>query len=183
MIGKLLNKTLEWTLVVLMALMVLDVTWQVFTRFVLRDPSSFTEELATFLLIWIGLLGASYAYKTRSHLGIDILLLKAQGKRRATMEIFIHTIVSLFAIIVMVFGGWKLVSLTYELNQISAAMGISMGTVYLVLPIAGLLIVYYAIEKIIVVLSLLKTSVGRDDPEEWLTKNLSALDPGEGVVE
>ena len=54
-----ITKVLSLFLIFLMAVIVLDVTWQVFTRFILKDPSSFTEELAGFLLIWIGLLGAS----------------------------------------------------------------------------------------------------------------------------
>ena len=52
-----IDKILEWTLVVSMSLLVVDVLWQVFSRFILQNPSSFTEELARFLLIWVGLLG------------------------------------------------------------------------------------------------------------------------------
>ena len=60
--------------IVLMSVMVIDVSWQVASRFVFRAPSSFTEELAGFLLIWIGLLGAAYGFPTRAHLGIDLLV-------------------------------------------------------------------------------------------------------------
>ena len=52
------------------------VCWQVFSRFILRAPSSYTEELARFLLIWIGVLGASYAYRTKAHLGLDLFYQK-----------------------------------------------------------------------------------------------------------
>ena len=63
-----ITKVLSIILIILMAVMVLDVTWQVFTRFLLKNPSGFTEELAGFLLIWIGLLGASYASVSYTHL-------------------------------------------------------------------------------------------------------------------
>ena len=88
---------LSFILIVLMAVMVLDVTWQVITRFILKNPSSFTEELAGFLLIWIGLLGASYALHTRAHLGIDVLTFKLTGVKKQAVEILIYTIVLLFA--------------------------------------------------------------------------------------
>ena len=68
-----INKAVGYFLSFLLTIMVLDVIWQVFTRFVLKHPSSYTEELAGFLLIWIGLLGAGYAFYIRAHLGIDIL--------------------------------------------------------------------------------------------------------------
>jgi len=140
-----ITKILEKVLTVLMAVIVIDVTWQIFTRFVLRDPSSFSEELAGFLLIWIGLLGASYALYTRAHLGIDILTHNLTDLKRKISEITIYVIVSIFAFFVLVFGGLKLVILTFTLNQISPALGIAMGYVYVVLPLTGLLMIYYSI--------------------------------------
>jgi TRAP-type C4-dicarboxylate transport system permease small subunit len=125
--------------------MVLDVTWQVFTRFVLKDPSSFTEELAGFLLIWIGLLGGSYAVYTRAHLGIDILARKLKDTAKVRLEIIINTMVSLFSFFILVIGGFRLVNLTFTLNQISASMGLPMGYVYIVLPLTGVLMIYYSI--------------------------------------
>lgn len=132
-------------LVFLMAVMVLDVTWQVFTRFVLRDPSSFTEELAGFLLIWIGLFGAGYAYRVKAHLGIDVLTSKLSGVNKQTSEILISGIVFLFALFILVIGGWRLVDLTFTLKQISPVMGIPMGYIYLVLPLTGVLFMYYSV--------------------------------------
>ncbi len=146
---KAITKTLEKILILLMAVIVIDVTWQIFTRFVLRDPSSFSEELAGFLLIWIGLLGASYALYTRVHLGIDILTAKLEGKKRQLSEITIYTIVFVFALLVLVLGGMKLVILTFTLNQISPALGIEMGYIYLVLPLTGILMMYYSLVFII----------------------------------
>ena len=73
------ERALGWLLVVLMSVMVVDVTWQVASRFLLQDPSSFTEELAGLLLIWISLLGAAYGFLTRAHLGIDLLVSQLGG--------------------------------------------------------------------------------------------------------
>jgi len=144
-----ITKVLEIVLIILMAGIVIDVTWQIFTRFILRDPSSFTEELAGFLLIWIGLLGASYALYTKVHLGIDILTSKLVGVRRKISTISIYILVLLFALFIPVIGGMKLVTITFTLKQISPAMGIPMGSVYLVLPITGILMIYYSIVFII----------------------------------
>jgi TRAP-type C4-dicarboxylate transport system permease small subunit len=143
-ITNIITKILEKILIFLMALIVLDVVWQIFTRFILGSPSSFTEELAGFLLIWIGLLGASYALYTRAHLGIDILTHKLTGAKRKLSEIVIYVIVLLFALFVLVIGGMKLVLLTFSLKQISPALGIAMGYVYIVLPLTGVLMIYYS---------------------------------------
>jgi TRAP-type C4-dicarboxylate transport system permease small subunit len=149
-IGANLQKGLEWVLVTLMALMVADVTWQVASRFILRAPSSFTEELAGFLLIWIGLLGSAYGFRTRAHLGIDLLVARLEGGWNRGAEILAHGLVFLFALSTMVTGGLWLVHLAFRLDQISAAMGIRMGFVYLALPISGALIAFFSLESILV---------------------------------
>jgi TRAP-type C4-dicarboxylate transport system permease small subunit len=138
---------LGWILVGLMSVMVVDVTWQVVSRFVLRSPSSFTEELAGFLLIWIGLLGAAYGIRTKAHLGIDILVEQLRGGWRRGAETSAHFVVLLFALSTMVGGGTWLVRLAFRLDQTSAAMGIEMGFVYLAVPLSGALVVLFSAES------------------------------------
>ena len=55
-----IDKILGSTLAFIMAVMVINVLWQVFTRFIIGTPSSFTDELARYLMIWVGVLGAAY---------------------------------------------------------------------------------------------------------------------------
>ena len=152
-IVNIVTKYLSWFLMTLMALIVFDVTWQVFTRFVMQNSSSWTEEMARFLLIWIGLLGGSYALHTRMHLGIDILTYKLVGRKKQIVEVIIYTFVALFALFIMVIGGFKLVNLTFQLKQISASMGIKMGYIYTVIPLSGLLMIFYSIAFIVEALS------------------------------
>jgi TRAP-type C4-dicarboxylate transport system permease small subunit len=163
-----ISKILGVILTILMAVMVLDVTWQVLTRFILKNPSSFTEELAGFLLIWIGLLGASYAYYTKAHLGIDVLTYKLTGLKKQFVEIMVNMIVLGFAFFVMVIGGLRLVNLTFTLNQISPALEIDMGYIYLVIPITGILIIYFAIYFIVEAI--------QTKPSELVEHKVSAVD-------
>jgi len=128
----------------LMGLMVLDVTWQVFTRFLLRKPSPFSEELAGFLLIWVSILGAGYAFFKKAHLGIDVLTSKLKGTKKKALEVVIHLIILAFSFLVMVIGGMKLVILTFKLNQLSPSLGIPMGYVYVIIPVSGILIMLYS---------------------------------------
>ena len=142
---KLIDKLLSIVLISLMALMVLDVTWQIFTRFLTDSPSSWTEELARFLLIWIGLLGAAWAFRKRAHLGLSYLVDKQNAQRQKWLAIFSYLASAFFALTVMVYGGSQLVLLTLELNQVSASLGWRIGYVYLVIPASGLFITFYAL--------------------------------------
>ncbi len=126
--------------------MVIDVSLQVFSRYILQQSSSVTEELATFLLIWVGLLGAAYAYREKAHLGIDLISDRLSSKGKFYSEIIVLIVVVLVSFFVFVFGGLRLVYITFTLNQLSPAMRINMGFIYSVIPITGILIILYSFD-------------------------------------
>lgn len=140
---------LKWVLVFIMGTMTLNVLWQVFTRFIMQNPSSYTEELARYMLIWLGILGAAYVAGQKMHLAIDLLSTKLSGVKKSYLEIFIQLTIFLFSLFVMLVGGIRLVQITLSLNQISAALQIPLGYVYSVLPISGALMMFYSVTFII----------------------------------
>lgn len=140
-----LDRVLAAIVSTLLAALVIDVVWQVITRFLLPQPSSFTDELARFLLIWVGLLGAAYASGQRLHLAIDLVSDRLSPRRRQLLGVVIECVVLSFAVGVMLIGGAKLVSLTLLLGQTSAAMGVPLGYVYSVLPLSGAIMAFYAL--------------------------------------
>ena len=140
-----LNRVLEVTMVILMSVLVIDVLWQVFSRYLLSSPSSFTDELAGFLLIWVGVLGAAYVAGKKEHLAIDILLQRSPPARQKRLQYLIHTLVFLFALFVMVIGGVILMYTRFVLQVKSAALQLPLGYVYIILPISGLIIMFYEV--------------------------------------
>ncbi len=148
MIIKTLDKLLAGTLIIAMTSILLTVIWQVVSRYILQDPASVTEELSRFFLIWIGILGAAYAYRQHAHLGFNLLVERQSPVVKRVLLTLVEVFVITFCALVMVYGGTELVMLTLELDQISAALGIKMGLIYLVLPLSGGLIVIYSIVNI-----------------------------------
>ena len=144
-----LNRVLEIFLVLLMTVLVLDVLWQVISRYLLSSPSSFTDELAGFLLIWVGVLGAAYVAGRKEHLAIDILIQRSPPTRQRFLLYLIHTLIFLFALSVMVIGGTYLMYTRFVLQVKSAALQLPLGYVYIVLPISGLIIMYYEVLHIL----------------------------------
>ena len=155
---KALDRFLETLVAVSMAVLTIDVTWQVITRFILKNPSSWTEELATNLMIWVGLLGAAVALNYKDHLGIDYFVGKLPEKRRLWSEVFVHVCVTSFSFFVMFLGGLKLVTITFRFGQITPAMKLPMGYVYLAVPVAGIFLVIYSTEFLIETIVKLKRS-------------------------
>ena len=138
-----LNRVIEWLLIILMGALTVVVTWQVIARYIMTNPSSWTEELARFMLVWVSILGAAYVSGKREHIAIDILQQRMKPAKRRRFQILVDSIIILFALFVFVIGGINLVEIT--LHQISSAMRIPLGYVYAIIPFSGILIIVYAL--------------------------------------
>ena len=147
---------LEWTLAILLIIMVLDVFWGVFTRYVLESQSSWTDELARFLLIWLSILGAAYASGKNLHIAIDLLPQYLNERNKNILDIIIIVVILLFVISVFLIGGLRYVYISFAFGQTSPALDLPIGFVYLVLPLSGLFILYYKISDLITTIRNLK---------------------------
>ncbi|HOY13386.1 MAG TPA: TRAP transporter small permease [Saprospiraceae bacterium] len=133
----------------LMLIMTLDVLYGVLTRYVFGAQASWTEELARFLLIWIGILGAAHVSGKQMHLAIDLLKPKLSPKSAKLLDNFIKIIVILFALTVLIIGGVRLMYITQTLGQLSPALRVPMSFIYSVVPLSGILVIYYQVQEIL----------------------------------
>jgi TRAP-type C4-dicarboxylate transport system permease small subunit len=146
---KTVDRILSNTLILIMTVMVINVLWQVFTRFIMGNPSSFTDELARYLMIWLGILGAAYVSGRNMHVAIDVLPLRSSDKTQRKLKRIVYVSIIAFALFAMVIGGLRLVYITYVLNQHSPALQIPLAGVYFAIPLSGVLIIYYKITDIL----------------------------------
>lgn len=100
-------------------------------------------------MIWLGILGAAYVSGKNMHVAIDYLPSKLKEKPRKRLATFVHIIVLLFALFALVIGGLRLVYISFTLGQTTPALGMPLAVVYLVLPLSGLLIVYYKLADLL----------------------------------
>ena len=143
------DKILANFLVIIMTVMVLNVLWQVASRFIVGSPSSFTDELARYLMIWVGILGAAYVSGRNMHVAIDVLPKRLNQKMQNRLKIMVRLLIILFCLGAMVIGGSRLVYITHILDQNSPALQVPLSLVYVVIPISGLLVIYYKISDIL----------------------------------
>ncbi len=157
-INVLLERLLAPLCALLMAALTLTVLWQVASRLANRisvamdwpvwiTPSTWTEELASFLLSWTALLGAAYALRRGEHIGLDLLYKGFDARWKRIADVATRGAVALFAL-VMVIGGAMLVGVTLELDQRTPALGWPMGLIYGAVPLSGALMFAFAIERV-----------------------------------
>lgn len=144
-----MTAALNGALIMAVALLVLDVVWGVFTRYVMGEQAKWTEELARFLLVWVALLGGAVAFGTKSHLGVDFFVGKFHADVQRLMAVLVHLIVLFFAAAVFLYGGGRVVADALSMEQMTPALGWKMGYVYLALPISGLFMILYTVENLI----------------------------------
>jgi len=144
-----IDKILSKTLVLIMGVMVINVLWQVFTRYIVGNPSAFTDELARYLMIWVGVLGAAYVSGQNMHVAIDLIPSRSSKKTQKKLKTIVNSLIILFAFFALVVGGLRLVFISYQLGQQSAALQIPLALVYIILPISGLLVIFYKISDLL----------------------------------
>lgn len=144
---KKLNKVLEYILAFLVVVMVVGCFWQIFTRFVLNNASSWTEELLRYALIWLTMLGVPYAYGKEQHISIGFITSTFTKKGSLRNKIFIEILVLFLSAFVLIAGG--IMVTINAVGQLSPAMGIPMQFYYVGAPICGVLMIIYFGERLI----------------------------------
>lgn len=143
-----IDQILRWTIIALMAGLVVDVVWQVASRYLVKSPSTITDELARILLIWLSFLGGAYVSGQNRHVAITFLGDRLGDAGRQRLRQVVRSVVALFAVSVLVTGGGILVYTTHVYRQLTPAIQIPMSLVYAVGPLSGLLILFYTISDI-----------------------------------
>ncbi|MBQ7189690.1 MAG: TRAP transporter small permease [Kiritimatiellae bacterium] len=160
-----LVKLLQWLVIAMVILLVLDVIWGVFTRFVMGSPlahqllqgkvpdswlgqASYTDELACVLLVWISMIGGALAFGEKMHLGVDFFVGLMHPTSRKTLAIIVQLLTIALAVVVFLVGGWSL-AMSQMSQELPTMRWLSRGEVYLVLPLAGLFIILFATESLV----------------------------------
>lgn len=151
---KILNKVIEYILATLVIVMVAGCFWQIFTRFILKNPSQWTEELLRYALIWLTMLGVPYAYGKEQHIAIGFITDTFTKKGTLKDKIFIEILILFLSVFVMVAGG-TMVAIN-AVGQTSPAMHLPMQFYYIGVPICGVLMIIYSVQRLIKFINELK---------------------------
>lgn len=144
---RLLDLCLGSVIAVLLAALVVVLCWQVFSRYGLNAPSTLTEEMLRFGVIWLSLLGAAYATGQGTHMAIDLARDMATGRPKQVLEMLVPIAFIIFALAVLVIGGLRGVEIAAR--QVSPVLRVPMGWIYASLPTSGVLIILYSVMNLI----------------------------------
>ncbi|WP_372593068.1 TRAP transporter small permease [Actinotalea sp.] len=138
-----MDRVISIACIVLFAALVLTVVWQVIARQVLQNPSVWSEELARYVFVWLGFFGAALVFSERGHIAMDFLVRKLPNRWLRVALILAQLAISGFIAVVFVWGGLRYVEQAW--TQSLSALPLTVGPMFLVMPISGALIIWYSV--------------------------------------
>ena len=133
---KVLDKITSYSSVVIFIAMVLMVTYQVIARYFFKSPSSVTEVLTRYCFVWLIIISATYMFGQREHINISVI----KDKLPKTPKMIVSIIIEL------VYGGFTIAKM--NLVQLDTILHIPTGVIYSIIPICGVIIIFYSIYNI-----------------------------------
>ncbi|WP_129788701.1 TRAP transporter small permease [Promicromonospora panici] len=158
-----LDLGLRWLCIGLFAVLVLVVVWQVFTRQVLSAPSTWSEELAKYIFIWLGLFGAALVFGERGHIAVDAVARRLPERAQRWNAVLGQVVIGVFAAAVLVYGGWQVSELAW--NQSMPGLPLKVGWLYLALPLSGFLVLFYTVYHLVAVVRGVENATTDGEPE------------------
>lgn len=148
---RMLDRLLAGTCVALFSVLVLVVVWQVNTRQVFQSPAAWTDEVSRYLFVWVGLFATALVFSERGHLAVDIVARMLPTAGRRVLGALVQVAVIAFALLLLVYGGIRAAGGAWD--QQLQSLPFTLGQMYIVLPITGVLIAFYAIGDLLSILS------------------------------
>lgn len=141
-----LDKVMRFFCVTAFSAMTLLTVWQVLTRYLLNNPSTWSEELTSYIFAWVTILGAAYVFGKREHMAIPVVVERFSPENQQKLAVFSESIIFLFAMVILVYGGMSITLL--GMGQLSSSLGVPMGVFYSIIPISGVFTAIYSILNI-----------------------------------
>lgn len=125
--------------------MALITLFNVLSRYLMGNPLSWAEEVATYLFVWMVMFGAAMALKTREHFVIEFFVDRFSGSRRGMTRVCVAALVVLACGIIFVNGliylswGWNAVTPATEMSRAIPYSAVAIGGGLMLIRSVGLL--------------------------------------------
>ena len=154
----------------LIGVMTLVILYQVFMRYVLNDPPTWSEEMSRFMMVWMTFLVAPIAYRRGMNVAIETLSRFLTGRLEAALQLVLNALILYF----MLQYAQEGVGLAERgLKSKAFTIDVKLFWFYLVVPAGFYLLAAVSVENI------LRAIKGLADPASVLAhKPLAGLNTG-----
>lgn len=140
--SRILFKALEWFAMICMVVLTGIVFLDVILRYVMHQGFSWTQEMATLMLVWISLVGMAIGVLEKIHINIEMFTEKLPSKALSILESIDYIIMAAFGG-AMVYYGIVIMEMTKKSTM--PATKLPSSVLYVILPLSGILVVVNAL--------------------------------------
>lgn len=135
-------KGLEWFAMICMVILTCIVFADVILRYIFKQGFSWTQEIATLMLVWCSLIGMAIGVLEKIHISIEMFTAKLPAKAISALDSINHILMAVFGGLMVYFG-----VLIMNLTKMSTMPATKMpsAVLYIILPLSGLLVLINAL--------------------------------------
>ena len=142
---KTVRKIEKFLIITTSILLVITAFLQVFSRSVLKNPITWTEEASRYLFIWNVFFSSVVVMSMEDHFKVDFIYEKLNNKMKSIVYIFSMIIIFIFSLLILYYGIEIFLKAS---NRVTPSLGIPMSYIYIPNPIFGLLSIFHLFEKV-----------------------------------
>jgi TRAP-type C4-dicarboxylate transport system permease small subunit len=118
----------------------------VFMRYVMNDPLQWPEPASVIMMVFFSFIGGAAVYRANAQIAVEALMRAVGPRSRSAMQWGVHACMFVIAVFMLGYG----VHLCWLIqgNTIAEFPWLSVGIVYLPIPIGGLLTLLFLLEKV-----------------------------------
>jgi TRAP-type C4-dicarboxylate transport system permease small subunit len=131
-----------------MVLISVIVPWGVFTRYILNSASSWPESAAILLSIVLTFFGAAACYRVGLHMRVTFVRDRLPPPWQRLADVFAELLMGAVGLFMMNWG-WRLCVTTWH-QSIAEFPSLSVGVTYLPIPLGGLCLLLFVIERLLI---------------------------------
>lgn len=141
-----LDGLLRWVSILLFAVLVVIVVWQVVSR-TLGSASTWSEEAARYTFVWLGFFASALVFSEKGHIAVDFLVRRQPPKGQLLTAALAQISILALAVLVLVWGGIRASAGAW--NQQLSSLPTTVGWMYTVMPITGVIIAFFAVHHLV----------------------------------
>lgn len=155
---KIMDLILKYVLVTLSLSMVAIIFAQVITRYFLKIPLVWSEELARYLFMWTIFLGSAVAVGNKGHVVIDFVIRLVPEKYMPYNELLVNSIIVVY-LVFMTYSSFQVLPVVQ--SSLTSALGISYAYVYAALPVSCIIMAIYLLRNFIDNINAIRKGAGK----------------------
>jgi TRAP-type mannitol/chloroaromatic compound transport system permease small subunit len=147
----LLNKSVGHAFAWCIVILTLGVSYEVFVRYVMRDPTSWAFDLSYILYGALFLMSGAYTLSRGGHVRADIFYRRWPKRFQASLELLLYFIFFFPGVLALVIAGWGYGSESFAIKEVSvnSPVGVPIWPLKMLIPAAGVLLTLQGIAEVL----------------------------------